>query len=858
MDNPADTPKAPQPDTVPVNPAPTPLEASATSTLRGSPISLHIRDIPCHADDNDKYDDMGGEAPPDDAPGPLYVDPPLLECPPRAGAREVSILDQEQQRLLHLQERFIPALHAHFVGKKAAALSATDKRWITLTVKARTAAVTAPAEDPPGHCDVRSQDPALAPAVHWWRWPRAMREALRVGQKLLWQRLPRPRRLKNYKSVNCSAVHLEFNRLIEQRFIEGPFSETSPLVANVSPIGAVDKKETGKKRIFYDLTRGGVNKNLLKVPFALPTPLDAANLMHPTSWAAKLDLADGFYHCRLHEDDRPYLGLRAPAGLRASAAAVAQWGPGWEDRVDPDGTADASGLLFRGTRLLFGLGSSPYHFCSMTNWVAEHMRSMGVQVLVFVDDFLVVGDSARQCLAGVHALRAVLRFLGLKEKQSKYEPPTQLVEFLGLELQAIEGRIALPPAKRRHLQEHLAAFAAAHRSGAPVARTLLETLIGKLSFASAAIPSGRTFLRRMYDGMYTHGSSRRQQIVLTEQYWLDFDWWCHALDTASGSPMPRRHTGGLVATWTDASGAAHGHTIKHRNGANERYTRSWGGRDGERPSNWRELYAVLDMIRLHGPRWRGQRVVTSTDNITTQAAINKGTSPSPSLMVLVRSLRAAQAEFEIDLVARWVSGDAMIVEGTDGLSRPPSASPPTFQLRGDVRQFWQGAYGHDSGEVITSLDDMGDPAGRNLMCILPFSDLPEAFRRLRVAKGAEPAYTGCTILAPDWPTADWRSELRYFDDVGEYRRGTRLFGVGRDCRFTRATYGVRVFRMPRAREAALSRRQRRARTQLAADAMAPPVTTTATASMAATMITTVSTAATATAAAAATTAMTAV
>ena len=174
-------------------------------------------------------------------------------------------------------------------------------------------------------------------------------------------------------------------------------------------------------------------------------------------------------------------------------------------------------------------------------------------------------------------------------------------------------------------------------------------------------------------------------------------------------------------------------------------------------------------------------------------------------------------------------------------------------MRDDVQQFWQGAYGHDAGEVITSLDDMGDPAGRNLMCILPFADLPEAFRRLRDAKGTEPAYTGCTILAPDWPTADWRRDLRYFDDVGEYRRGTRLFGVGRACRFTRTTYGVRVLRMPRALEARLSRRQRQARTRLAADAMAPPVLAAAASSAApaaaaaaATSTATVATAATAT------------
>jgi hypothetical protein len=760
-----------------------------------------------------------------DEPDPLPVDPPHLEGFPRAGPREHSILDLERQRLLLLQARFIPDPPASPVDKKEATLSATDKRWITLVMRARTAQVTEAEGDPPGHDDARAQDPDVPPRVHWWRWPRAMRDSLRIGQKLLWQRLPRPRRLKNYKSVNCSAVHLEFNRLLEQGFIEGPYSESSADVANVSPIGAVDKKAAGgmpgKKRIFYDLTRGGVNEHLLKVPFTLPSPLDAANLMSASSWAAKLDLADGFFHCPLHPSDRPYLGLRAPAGLDVSPAAAAQWRPGWDHLVRPDGTADGSGLLFRGTRLLFGLGSSPYHFCAMTNWVAAHMRSMGVPVLVFVDDFLVVGESQRQCEAGVHALRAVLTYLGLKEKKSKFEPPATIVEFLGLELQALEGRIALPPAKRQHLQDHLADFAAAHRAGEPVARTLLETLIGKLGFASAAIPAGRTFLRRMYDGLYTDGG-RRGRVVLTDQFWLDFDWWCHAVDTCSGSPMPSRHTGGLVATWTDASGAAHGHTIKHRGGANERYTRSWQGRDGERHSNWRELYAVLDMVRLHGHRWRGQRVVTSTDNTTTAACVNKGTTPSSSLMELVRSLRAAQAEFEIDLVARWVSGDAMIVEGTDGLSRPPSTSPPAFTLRGDVRSFWQQAFGHDAGEVVTSLDDMGDPAGRNLMCILPFSDLPEAFRRLRVAKAEEPAYTGCTILAPDWATADWRRDLRYFTDVGQYHRGAFLYGVGRACRFSPSTYGVRVLRMPRALEAPLSRRQRSTRSRLTADVSAPP------------------------------------
>ena len=80
------------------------------------------------------------------------------------------------------------------------------------------------------------------------------------------------------------------------------------------------------------------------VPFTLPTPLDAANPMHPSSWAAKVDLTDGFYHCRVAEQDRKFLGLRAPHGLRVSPAAVARWRPGWEQRIAKDGSADSSHL----------------------------------------------------------------------------------------------------------------------------------------------------------------------------------------------------------------------------------------------------------------------------------------------------------------------------------------------------------------------------------------------------------------------------------------------------------------------------------------------------------------------------------
>ena len=58
-----------------------------------------------------------------------------------------------------------------------------------------------------------------------------------------------------------------------------------------------------------------------------------------------------------------------------------------------------------------------------------------------------------------------------------------------------------------------------------------------------------------------------------------------------------------------------------------------------------------------------------TGNSTTEAAVNKGNSPSRKLHELIVRLKSLQMKYSFYLCVTHVSGTRMITQGLDGLSR---------------------------------------------------------------------------------------------------------------------------------------------------------------------------------------------
>jgi hypothetical protein len=429
-------------------------------------------------------------------------------------------------------------------------------------------------------------------------------------------------------------------------------------------------------------------------------------------------------------------------------------------------------------------------------------------------------------VAWLIATRAAFEFLGFKEKLSKAEGPDQEIEWVGVLLDAIKGKKFITADKKVKTLAKMNEFEAAWRgkAGQGPPEDEVMSIVGTLGFLCAAVRGGTTFLRRMWDALAAAEATR---VPLTEDFWLDWDWWKAAITRSDGRTMDRRFARGykIVHTWTDASGAGWGDTWKHGPGENERTSTSWkivkGRSEGLNSSNWRELAAILRMVQRHAKEWAGRRILTATDNMTAQAAVNhgsvKGDPEEGDLMVLVRELQLLLAVYDIDLIARWVPGTDMITEGTDGLSRPKGAARPPLVLPDAYLEFWQRAFGHDAAETYRSSHDVGNPAGRNLCIDVPWTQLDNVFSALLRAKQEEPRFTGATVFAPTWPTASWRTALRYFELVDTVKAGTRL-PVNSKGQHVRLAHDLGVYRMPREVEPHLSRRQRAVLPQLAAAA----------------------------------------
>jgi len=808
-----------------------------------------VKDYCEYTDHRDEYssgDELGVDEPPS---------PPLLPAAGHADKaqtpqRDEELAEEASRRLKHatLAPRLTPAAYKY--------LSRPLVNWIRLTTCVRAQDLCNSSPTPAGEKSSDTYDARQIPRLNWWRLPRAMREAARLGIKFFFDRLPRGRRLRNYPMREAhQGACAEFARLVAIGAVGGPFADASPAVSTVHPMGAVLKKAAGgkpaKTRLVIDATASELNEALSPVPFALPSVADGVALVQENTHLSKLDLADGFFHCTVHPDDRHHLGLRAPPGTIVSAEAASRWGAAWRHRIRQDGRGDASNLLFRGNVALFGIKSSPYHFCKLTEMLQWIIRSMGGRTLAFVDDLILASVAhrnaagqrcdavaARSCEAWVVALRTLFNFFGFNEAVHKYEEPSRECEWLGLSLSSVTGRVTIPENKAKSLLALLLDFEnrfrenldpGAHQqvtSGTPgptpgatgggssatarPTRHELQSLIGKLSFVSAAVQGGRCYLRRMYD---TLPSDEQAPVVLDDAFWLDLAFWPPAIRAGTGATMPQHFPRPAIATISDASAEAGGYTVVHRHGR-ERHTVAWGAGEHLHSSNWRELATIVRMLVKYAEAWSGRRVVHATDNQTSVAAINHGTIRSTrgadDLMPLVREARACVAKHDIDLQAWHMSGTSMVAEGTDGLSRPRRGAPPNFFLREDVTQFVCAFHGFNRAEVAHDVADIRDcptrMAGRNIFIATPFHHTEEAFALMCAAKGEDPAFTGCSILAPDWPCPPWASKLRHFRRAITFPAGSKLFARYAGGRPSPSTTPMVLWHMPRSMSTPPSRR----------------------------------------------------
>ena len=133
----------------------------------------------------------------------------------------------------------------------------------------------------------------------------------------------------------------------------------------VNPIGCVPKKG-GKLRLITDLRK--LNNHCATPKFRNEDINTVRDLIQPNDQLVTVDVKNGFYHVSIHEDFRDYLGIYF------------------------------EGVYYRWAVLPFGLNCSPYFFNKVLRPVIEHLRSLGLRVTVFVDDFLLMSKDSHSAV----------------------------------------------------------------------------------------------------------------------------------------------------------------------------------------------------------------------------------------------------------------------------------------------------------------------------------------------------------------------------------------------------------------------------------------------------------------------------
>ena len=133
---------------------------------------------------------------------------------------------------------------------------------------------------------------------------------------------------------------------------------------------------------------------------------DAIDVIKKDSYLGNFDLSNAYRVVKIH-----------PNNFEATGLAWTFTG-----QVEPTYLVD--------TRLPFGAKCSPEIFHELTQAVRRIMLSRNsCDIIAYLDDFLIVGETYNECLASMNDLVVVLRYLGFRINYNKMEMPTKCLTF---------------------------------------------------------------------------------------------------------------------------------------------------------------------------------------------------------------------------------------------------------------------------------------------------------------------------------------------------------------------------------------------------------------------------------------------
>uniref|UniRef100_A0A0K8TC30 Reverse transcriptase domain-containing protein n=1 Tax=Lygus hesperus TaxID=30085 RepID=A0A0K8TC30_LYGHE len=521
----------------------------------------------------------------------------------------------------------------------------------------------------------------------------------------------------------------EMSEEVAKLLHSGTIAPTMSITGFISPM-FLRRKQDGTKRPIFDLRHLNTFLSLRK--FRLINHFKIPQFLQENDYMITFDLESAYCHVPIAQRHQRFLCFHYQRTTFA-----------WQ-------------------ALPFGLASAPQTFASLSNWVAAILRTRGVRVIVYLDDFMVAHQNSHTLTQQARMVKQLFTYLGwtVNEKKSRLNPQQQR-RFLGLRWDTTTQCVSLP----FETQQNLATCLQKLQQRPVWSLRSNQQLLGRLGFAAVTVPLGKLMLRPLQ--LASRGLRRDRpfhRVPIPRSAQEAIEWWRNHINGNNRYSHPTKR----VFLSTDASDWGMGVTLGPL-----RLSFQWRPKQRHWSINRRELYAVRWAISTAPEIVRDSSVLLLTDSRTVAAYIRHqgGLRSSPMLQETALLLKQAQ-ELNIHLQPHFIPGKYNTL--ADRLSR--DAPPPEWHLLPSITHKVFQRWGTPSIDLFASAKSAVVPAYASIdqndakaMFVDAFSRtwnfqlawifpppplIPQVLHHLNSATGTY------LLVSPRWTKTYWRPDIK--------------------------------------------------------------------------------------------------
>jgi hypothetical protein len=331
-----------------------------------------------------------------------------------------------------------------------------------------------------------------------------------------------------------------------------------------------------------------------------------------------LDLKNGFFHVKIDPCYRDYLGFQF------------------------------QNTYYRWTVCPFGLNCSPFYFNKVLSPVTAFLRSQGIRLVLYVDDFLIAAK--HNCIIDHRDfVIQTLEELGFLINYDKCVlNPSNRAEFIGYSI-CSDGPDGSPwfytlHTKIRKLKNDITRSLA---KGYIYARVLAK-ICGQAIAMSKAIVPGKLKLRALY-GLLSKKRSWSDRLFIDPDARDQLIWWLRHVDEWNGAPLLINPPS--VQVWTDASSYGWGCVCNGIEACG-----AWDEFVQVEHINYKELLTILYSLICLKDYLKDKTVRFLCDNVTAVSYVNNLGGPIARLCALAESIWAQALSLNIQIQVLHVPG----------------------------------------------------------------------------------------------------------------------------------------------------------------------------------------------------------